>query len=90
MLRRAQRLAVGNQRQDAAENRRRGPGGQLLTDDRADERRQMVFALPLRHAAGTDPLDGGAKDRIAPHQQPPGARVIGRSHRSPALTSSTR
>ena len=79
--RRAQRLAVRNERQDAPENRRRGLGRQLLTDDRADERSEMVLALPLRHAARTDPLDGGAKDGIAAHQQPSGARVVGRSHK---------
>ena len=63
------------QRDEAAEDGRRGLGGQLLADDRADQRREMILALSLREAARTDALDGRAKHRVAPHQQSTGART---------------
>ena len=62
---------VRKQREEPAEDRRRRLGRQLLTDDRADERGQMIVPLPVCHPARADALDRRRQNRIAPHQQAP-------------------
>ena len=49
---------------------------ELLTDDRANERGQVIFALPFGHQARTDLLDRAPENRIAPHQRSPRASVV--------------
>ena len=57
-------LAVG-------ENGRCGLGRQLLTDDRANERGQVIVPLAACHPARADALDRRRQNRIAPHQHAP-------------------
>src|SRR5439155_4110398 len=73
--RRVEDVVVGEQRDESTENRRRRLRGELLADDRADERAQMILALPIRHPAGADSFDRGAEDRIMSHQISARARV---------------
>jgi len=73
--------ALGKQRHESTEDRGRGLGRQLLADDRSDERRQMIAALPIGHQAWTDLLDRAAENRVAAHQQPPRAFVLASRHR---------
>src|SRR5207244_6668334 len=51
----AQRLALRKERKKALKDRRRRFRRQLLTHDRADQRVEMIAALPRRHAARADP-----------------------------------
>jgi hypothetical protein len=75
-----QTLALGKQRDESSVNRRRRLRRQLLADDGADERREVILALTLRHPARTDPFDGRGEHRVAPHEQAPSALVVGVRH----------
>ena len=77
---RVRHVIVREQRDEAPEDRRGGLRRQLLADDGAHERRQMIAALTIGHEARTDALDGLAQDRIAPHQQTARFVIFGSSH----------
>ena len=66
--RRGQRFAFWKQREEPGEDGRCGLGRQLLTDDRANERGQMIVPLPAGHPARADALDRHRQNRIATHQ----------------------
>src|SRR5262249_23165834 len=48
-----------------------GLGRQLLADDRANERGQMIVPLTACHPARSNALDRDGQNRIAPHQHAP-------------------
>ena len=79
--RRTGNLAARKERDKPTENRRRRLGRELLAHDGADERREVIAALARGQRAGSDALDGGAENRIAPAQEPLSAFVVCRSHR---------
>src|SRR5262245_37137280 len=68
---RTQRFAFRKQRQEPGEDGRRRLGRELLTDDGAYERGQMIVPLTAGHPARSNALDRDGQNRIAPHQHAP-------------------
>ena len=70
-------LPSGKQADEAAVDRRRGLGGELLKDDGANERGEMIDTKGVGETAGPMFADQRRHDRIAAQQ--PAARVSSRA-----------
>jgi len=87
--RRVRDLGIGKQRRKSSKDRRSRLRGQLLTDDCAGQRRQVVLALPVCHPARTNALDRRAENWIPAHEQTPRALVVRGRHTAHTMRKPT-